>query len=418
MSAPRAMSGTTISASGSSGVPGTKRTRGSRWAWFASTGSRCSTAQPVIPSPNGKRSLQDLVRVLAAHERRHELALRLVGLVDVQRLVRDDLGERVGDPHEQRVEALLGEQVVEDVREPAVGVDRRVAAGRQGTRNQPHPRSAGERGGASGFVHGHVAPGAGTARGRGWPRHLHQSCGRYPVSALPRSGDSVAAVSPSIEGLAASRKPWVSLRMRCSVSPGEGRDRGGSFRGQWCAGESRARRRAGRRAQELRRQRRPGRDRPRGRERRGADDHRPERQRQEHAAALRQPARAARTPAGSSSRARRSRARAPTSRRVRQRIGMVFQQFNLFPHLTVIDNLTLAARRIRKLSAGGGGGARPRSCSRAVGLAEKARSAPAPALRRPAAAGRDRARADDGAARDAVRRGHLGARSRSSSARC
>jgi ABC-type polar amino acid transport system ATPase subunit len=33
---------------------------------------------------------------------------------------------------------------------------------------------------------------------------------------------------------------------------------------------------------------------------------------------------------------------------VRQRIGMVFQQFNLFPHLTVMDNLTLAARRIRK----------------------------------------------------------------------
>src|SRR6478735_10533209 len=35
---------------------------------------------------------------------------------------------------------------------------------------------------------------------------------------------------------------------------------------------------------------------------------------------------------------------------VRQQIGMVFQQFNLFPHLTVLDNLTLAARRIRKLS--------------------------------------------------------------------
>jgi polar amino acid transport system ATP-binding protein len=34
---------------------------------------------------------------------------------------------------------------------------------------------------------------------------------------------------------------------------------------------------------------------------------------------------------------------------VRQRIGIVFQQFNLFPHLTVMDNLTLAARRIRKL---------------------------------------------------------------------
>jgi polar amino acid transport system ATP-binding protein len=33
---------------------------------------------------------------------------------------------------------------------------------------------------------------------------------------------------------------------------------------------------------------------------------------------------------------------------VRQRIGIVFQQFNLFPHLSVIDNLTLAARHIRK----------------------------------------------------------------------
>jgi ABC-type polar amino acid transport system ATPase subunit len=34
---------------------------------------------------------------------------------------------------------------------------------------------------------------------------------------------------------------------------------------------------------------------------------------------------------------------------VRQRIGIVFQQFNLFPHLKVMDNLTLAARRVRKL---------------------------------------------------------------------
>jgi ABC-type polar amino acid transport system ATPase subunit len=34
---------------------------------------------------------------------------------------------------------------------------------------------------------------------------------------------------------------------------------------------------------------------------------------------------------------------------LRQRIGIVFQQFNLFPHLKTIDNVTLAARRIRKL---------------------------------------------------------------------
>ncbi|MFM9919995.1 amino acid ABC transporter ATP-binding protein [Lacisediminihabitans sp. H27-G8] len=31
---------------------------------------------------------------------------------------------------------------------------------------------------------------------------------------------------------------------------------------------------------------------------------------------------------------------------IRARIGMVFQQFNLFPHLTVLDNVTLASRRV------------------------------------------------------------------------
>ena len=30
--------------------------------------------------------------------------------------------------------------------------------------------------------------------------------------------------------------------------------------------------------------------------------------------------------------------------KVRTEIGMVFQQFNLFPHLTVLDNITLAQR--------------------------------------------------------------------------
>ena len=34
---------------------------------------------------------------------------------------------------------------------------------------------------------------------------------------------------------------------------------------------------------------------------------------------------------------------------IRQRVGIVFQQFNLFPHLKAIDNLTLAARRIRRV---------------------------------------------------------------------
>src|SRR5919202_1647475 len=35
---------------------------------------------------------------------------------------------------------------------------------------------------------------------------------------------------------------------------------------------------------------------------------------------------------------------------LRRRVGMVFQQFNLFPHLTALDNVSLAARRIRGLS--------------------------------------------------------------------
>ncbi|MGH3084760.1 MAG: amino acid ABC transporter ATP-binding protein [Gaiellaceae bacterium] len=60
---------------------------------------------------------------------------------------------------------------------------------------------------------------------------------------------------------------------------------------------------------------------------------------------------------------------------VRQRIGIVFQQFNLFPHLKVIDNITLAARRIRKIPKAK---AEERAVDllRRVGLEEKARQYP------------------------------------------
>jgi polar amino acid transport system ATP-binding protein len=37
---------------------------------------------------------------------------------------------------------------------------------------------------------------------------------------------------------------------------------------------------------------------------------------------------------------------------VRSRIGMVFQQFNLFPHLTVLRNLTIAQQRVKKRGRG------------------------------------------------------------------
>lgn len=35
---------------------------------------------------------------------------------------------------------------------------------------------------------------------------------------------------------------------------------------------------------------------------------------------------------------------------VRAEVGMVFQRFNLFPHMTVLDNITLAPQKIRKMS--------------------------------------------------------------------
>jgi ABC-type polar amino acid transport system ATPase subunit len=60
---------------------------------------------------------------------------------------------------------------------------------------------------------------------------------------------------------------------------------------------------------------------------------------------------------------------------IRQRIGIVFQQFNLFPHLKALDNVTLAARRVKKM-ARRQADARARELLARVGLEDKAASYP------------------------------------------
>jgi ABC-type polar amino acid transport system ATPase subunit len=60
---------------------------------------------------------------------------------------------------------------------------------------------------------------------------------------------------------------------------------------------------------------------------------------------------------------------------VRQRIGIVFQQFNLFPHLRAIDNVTLAARRVKHMQRRQAE-ARAHELLARVGLQEKARQYP------------------------------------------
>jgi polar amino acid transport system ATP-binding protein len=60
---------------------------------------------------------------------------------------------------------------------------------------------------------------------------------------------------------------------------------------------------------------------------------------------------------------------------VRRRIGMVFQQFNLFPHLTVTENLTIAQRRVLGRSKGEAERVAAENLER-VGLAPKAHAYP------------------------------------------
>ncbi len=62
--------------------------------------------------------------------------------------------------------------------------------------------------------------------------------------------------------------------------------------------------------------------------------------------------------------------------KVRSRIGMVFQQFNLFPHLSVLGNLTIAQQKVRKRGKAEAVEIARRNLER-VGLAEKENAYPA-----------------------------------------
>ncbi len=61
---------------------------------------------------------------------------------------------------------------------------------------------------------------------------------------------------------------------------------------------------------------------------------------------------------------------------LRSRIGMVFQQFNLFPHLTVLDNLTIAQTKVKKRSKDDAVDIARKNLER-VGLAEREDAYPA-----------------------------------------
>lgn len=60
---------------------------------------------------------------------------------------------------------------------------------------------------------------------------------------------------------------------------------------------------------------------------------------------------------------------------IREKLGMVFQNFNLFPHMTVMDNITLAPIKVKKLEKGDAE-KQAMELLETVGLSDKAKSYP------------------------------------------
>ena len=61
---------------------------------------------------------------------------------------------------------------------------------------------------------------------------------------------------------------------------------------------------------------------------------------------------------------------------IREKLGMVFQGFNLFPHMTVLDNLTLAPIKVKGMEKAAAE-EKARKLLETVGLADKAEKYPA-----------------------------------------
>jgi general L-amino acid transport system ATP-binding protein len=96
--------------------------------------------------------------------------------------------------------------------------------------------------------------------------------------------------------------------------------------------------------------------------------------------------------------------------RVRMETGMVFQQFNLFPHLTVLQNITLAPIWVRKWPKDKAEQVAMQLLER-VGIPEQAKKYPGAAVRRTAAASCYCTRPGNAAQDHALRRAYFSSRS-------